>query len=194
MSNFPPTGSGQDEKNRMTKPADTDAIPKFAIFRRDDAPAFGETEVMHYGELTEEQKQGSALVSEAGLMEGNRLQLLFAIPGMSLAYAWFKSGFPLPRHSHSADCLYYIIGGSLRMGDQELKAGDGFFIGTDVPYSYVPGDEGVEVLEFRTSSHFDIKLLVNNPAYWVKAAEKIRERLPAWKEEKVSPSGIMRDA
>jgi hypothetical protein len=42
---------------------------------------------------------------------------------MSLCWAWFKSGYVLPRHSHNADCLYYVLGGSLRLGSVWLKAG-----------------------------------------------------------------------
>ncbi|MGJ3627380.1 cupin domain-containing protein [Sphingomonas sp. MMS24-JH45] len=78
------------------------------------------------------------------------------MPGMSLTYAWFKSGFPLPLHSHNADCLYYIIAGTLKLEREELGAGDGFFVGKDAPDQYKPGPTGVEVLEFRTADTFDI--------------------------------------
>jgi hypothetical protein len=29
----------------------------------------------------------------------------------SVCYGWFKSGAVLPRHSHNADCVYYVLGG-----------------------------------------------------------------------------------
>jgi hypothetical protein len=67
------------------------------------------------------------------------------------------SGFPLPRLSHDADCLYYIIAGSLRLGNQTLSAGDSVMIGTDVPNTYTPGSAGVELLECWTCGTFDIK-------------------------------------
>jgi hypothetical protein len=46
-----------------------------------------------------------AELQEAGIEEGQAVKLLFSAPGFSLTYAWFKSGFPLPRHSHNSDCL-----------------------------------------------------------------------------------------
>ena len=99
------------------------------------------------------------------MLDGTTVKLLFSMPGMSLTHAWFKSGFPLPRHSHDTDCLYYIVAGSIRIGTEELGKGDGFFVGADVPYAYTPGADGVEILEFRASNAFDIKLLANNPLF-----------------------------
>ncbi len=133
--------------------------------------------------------EGAAALREAGVFEGSRVCRLFSRPGMSLSYAWFKSGYPLPRHSHDSDCLYFILGGSLRMGDEELGPGDGFFVGTDVPYTYVPGDDGVEVLEFRDADIFDIKLRADNPAFWRKAVETVLREREAWKSQ-TTPSGL----
>jgi hypothetical protein len=124
---------------------------------------------------------------EAGANEGHDLKLLFAIPGFSLSYVWFKSGFPLPRHSHNVDCLYYIVGGSLFIGHEELGVGDGFFVGQDVPYTYRPGPAGVEVLEFRAADTFNIKILANNPLFWDKAVETVREHRSAWAHEPRPP-------
>ena len=100
----------------------------------------------------------------AGVEDGQTVKLLFSAPGFSLTYAWFKSGFPLPRHTHSADCLYYIIAGSLQLGTETLGRGDGFFLPKDMAYAYTPGPEGVEVLEFRTAERFDIHFMAANPA------------------------------
>ena len=119
----------------------------------------------------------------AGASAGYELKLLFSAPGASLSYVWFKSGFPLPRHSHNVDCLYYIVGGSLLIGHEELGVGDGFFVGHDVPYTYRPGPAGVEVLEFRAADVFNIQVMANNPAFWDAAVETVRNHRAAWSNE-----------
>ena len=123
-------------------------------------------------------------------MEGSRLKLLYSRPGMSLSYVWFQSGYPLPHHSHSADCLYFIVSGSLKLGTEELGPGDGFFLGTGVPYSYVPGENGVELLEFRTSDAFDFRLRAKGEAYWDKLFASPTAGRGHWSEEAAPPSGI----
>jgi len=59
-----------------------------------------------------------------------------------------------------------------------------------VPYSYVPGPEGVEVLEFRSSDHFDYRSLGRTGAYWAKALEKLVAARDKWPEETIAPSGM----
>jgi len=157
--------------------------PKFSIYRGKDAPSFSEVDVMQVEGLTPELQQTYASLIEAGFDEGQSVKLLFAAPGFSLTYAWFKSSFPLPRHSHNADCLYYIVGGSLTLGSETLGVGDGFFVPADAAYSYVPGQEGVEVLEFRTTDHFNIKFLVGSGTFWSRALANVRDRRPAWQHE-----------
>ncbi|MFT3966246.1 MAG: cupin domain-containing protein [Sphingobium sp.] len=166
--------------------------PRFAIFRGEEAPSLEESGVMDSIPPSEKVLAGMMHVIDAGMDKGHFTRVLFSQGGISLAYAWFKSGFPLPRHSHNSDCLYYIVGGSLRLGTEELKTGDGFFVGADVPYAYTPGPDGVEVLEFRTSERFDIRTLASNPAFWAKAAETARSKRDIWPGETASPSGLIR--
>lgn len=161
----------------------TSGSDRFSIFRARSAVDFETSGIMTPAALTPVEMAGAAAVSEAGYEAGVNVRLLFSLPGMSLAHAWFKSGFPLPRHSHDVDCLYYILSGSLRIGTEELGPGDGFFVGADVPYTYTPGDRGVEVLEFRAASAFGIKLLASNPAFWARAAETVRRRRSVWETE-----------
>lgn len=172
-----------------TKPADN-AAPPFAIFRARDAKDYGTDGPMTPQPISDTQLAGGTKMMEAGMLEGSKIKLLYSRPGMSLTYCWFKSGFPLPRHSHSADCLYFIITGTLKMGTEVLGAGDGFFLGTDVPYTYVPGEDGVEVLEFRTNNAFDIKMLADNPAYWEKALAGLMTEKLRWPEQTEAPSGL----
>jgi hypothetical protein len=163
---------------------------RFAVFRfADSSPEKGLSDEMESKPVPPEVAVRAQAVIEAGVLEGSETRMLFAGGGFSLAYAWFKSGFPLPRHSHDSDCLYYVVSGSLLMGDQELKAGDGFFVGGDVPYAYIPGPEGVEVLEFRAAQRFDIKMLAGVGAFWDKALETVKAKRETWPAEP-RPSGI----
>lgn len=164
--------------------------PPFEIFRASDARDYDPTGPMRMAETSDAEMAGMTAMAEAGLTEGSKVKLLHSRPGMSLTYTWFKSGFPLPLHSHSADCLYFIVAGSLRIGTEQLGPGDGFFLGTDVPYTYVPGDEGVEVLEFRTSNSFDFKSLGRTAAYWGKAVKNLHAARDNWDTETAPPSGL----
>jgi hypothetical protein len=157
--------------------------PRFAIFRAKDAVGAAEMTCMTYEAMSPMVAEAAQRAQAAGAEAGTELKLLFAIPGFSLTYVWFKSDFPLPRHSHNVDCLYYILGGSLRFGQEELVAGDGFFVGKDVPYTYKAGSAGVEVLEFRAADVFNIKVLANNPAFWDTAIETVRSRRSQWADE-----------
>jgi hypothetical protein len=170
--------------------ATSETRPPFEIFRARDAVDYAEGGPMEAAPMTVAESHGMTKLMENGFGEGGQVKLLFSRPGMSLTYCWFKSGYPLPRHSHSADCLYFIISGSLRIGTEELGPGDGFFLGTDVPYAYVPGPDGVEVMEFRTSDKFDFRALANSEAYWDKALANLLAARDKWVEESAPPSGM----
>jgi quercetin dioxygenase-like cupin family protein len=86
--------------------------------------------------------------------------------GFSLVRAQFKSGYRLPHHTHSADCLYYVVAGELTMGSRVLKAGEGFFVKAGAPYAYEAGPDGVEVLEFRMATSFDIQIRDQTVERW----------------------------
>lgn len=171
----------------MTNPP-SDMPAPFAIFRARDARDYGPDGPMSPAVPSPIEAQGGRELAEAGALEGSRIKLLYSRPGFSLTHVWFRSGFPLPRHSHDAECLYVIVGGDLRIGTEQLGPGDGFFVGRDVPYTYVPGPSGVEVLEIRTSDAFDIKLHANNAAWWAKAAARLVDHQPGWADE-APPSG-----
>ena len=160
-----------------------EAKPGFHIYRNAEAKDFAEFDVMDYVGMTPQLGEAFGTLAEAGINEGQIVKLLFAAPGFSLTYAWFKSGFPLPRHTHSADCLYYIIAGSLQLGAETLARGDGFFVPAGMAYAYTPGPRGVEVLEFRTVERFDIRFLAATPAFWSRAAQTVRRERSAWAEQ-----------
>jgi quercetin dioxygenase-like cupin family protein len=100
--------------------------------------------------------------------------------GFSLVRARFAPGFKLPRHSHSADCLYYVVSGEARMGTRVLQPGDGFFIRAEAPYTYTAGPDGVEVLEFRAATSFDMKIFDKTVERWKPIVAAAAAGAAAW--------------
>lgn len=185
-----------DERNVMsTTDSPEQSAPtrrkRMEIFRFSDGERMKEDNMPFLG-LDEKALAGVAKLMQATPpdVEGETTTVLFrerGEEGLSLAYAWFKSGYVLPRHSHDADCIYYIIAGSLVMGTQTLGKGDGMFIPRDATYAYEVGPEGLEVLEFRNASRFHIHFKDNDDAYWDKQAKARADNAPAWADE-VPPS------
>lgn len=117
----------------------------------------------------------------AGMGDGSVVKDLFEAPGFFLSYNWFKPHFPLPRHSHRQECLYYIVSGGIRLGTERLGAGDGFFLPDGTPYTFTVGDEGVEMLEFRHTSDIDFKTFGHSRRWWEKAEKAIRDNRTGWR-------------
>lgn len=159
-------------------------IAKFQILRAKDAPGLMEAKCMTVEPFSPVQRAGMDKVLAEGYMEGDEIRVLSQIPGFGLTHVWFKEGYALPLHSHDCDCLYYIIAGSLKMGTEELGARDSFFIPAGVPYTYKPGPDGVELLEFRHANAFNFVNLAKGEAFWDKAAEATAQRREGWKTAK----------
>ncbi|MEW9853879.1 cupin domain-containing protein [Novosphingobium sp. M1R2S20] len=159
---------------------DDDSAARFTIFRREDSPSLAEAGLMSFEPFKDSILPILDQVQEAGVFAGEDARVLFAIPGFSLVHVWFKPGYPLPLHSHDADCLYYIIAGSIRMGSQDLGPRTGFFVPANVPYAYTPGPDGVELLEFRHSVSFNFMNHANGLAFWQKALETVKAAQPTW--------------
>ena len=152
----------------------------FTIFRAKDAPGLMEAACMTVEPFSPVQRAGMDRLLAEGFLEGDEVKVLVTLPGFSLTHVWFKKAYPLPLHSHDADCLYYIIAGSIRLGTEELGARDSFFIPSGVPYTYKPGPDGVELLEFRHATHFNFVNLAKGAAFWAKAAEVCAENRADW--------------
>jgi quercetin dioxygenase-like cupin family protein len=178
----------QDTKgDRMSGRADSaDAgearVSRFQIFRAADAQNMEEH--MPTEGLTDVDLAGVAHATAEGAAEGGFARLLFADPvsGMSVGYVWFKPNFVLPRHSHNADCTYYVISGEARLGTEVLRPGDGFFVPAAHNYQYAAGPEGVEVLEVRKAPEFNIRLSGNGEAAWRRFAETAAANRQRWRE------------
>lgn len=176
----------------MNQPETATAEPRkpFEIYRGADALDYGEHSIQ---ELVD--PSPAVLGAFAGLSQyehhGAEVKLVYARPGFSLTSVWFKSGYPLALHSHSGGCLYYIVAGGIRIGEDRLGPGDGFFVDDGVPYTYETGPDGVEVLEFRATDKLDIRFKANTKAAWDKIAAKMGARQAAWDAE-VRPSAAPR--
>lgn len=157
--------------------------PRFEIFRGADAPTLDDCACMTYEGNTPNLIAAQSQLADAMQVRGEYADVPYRREGMSLARLWVKSGFPLPLHSHDCDCLYYVVAGSIRMGTEKLAAGDGFFVGSEVPYAYTAGPEGAEVLEFRTTDSFNIKVRDKPVPAWEKLAGTLREGHARWADE-----------
>lgn len=154
----------------------------FRIVRRKEAQ-FGRTERLSTVGLDDVMRDRLSELVEVQGPHAAETSYLYGGNGMSLVTAWFKSGYPVVLHTHNVDCLYYIVAGSLKMGVETLEAGDSFFVPAQVPYTYVAGPEGVELLEFRTAENYDIRFTSSSPAYWDKSFARIKERRDVWENE-----------
>jgi quercetin dioxygenase-like cupin family protein len=152
------------------------------FFRAEDAPTLEDDGMMTMGQMAID----PAVVEAADfslLAAGQRVTVLFkgdGPDGFSLVLARFAPGYRLPRHSHSADCLYYVVSGEAHMGSRVLKPGDGFFILAEAPYAYTAGPEGVEVLEFRHATTFDIKIRDKTLEHWKPVIDAIKAHGQSW--------------
>ncbi|HEX7857186.1 MAG TPA: cupin domain-containing protein [Sphingobium sp.] len=153
----------------------------FKIYRAKDAQELMATGAMTIEPISEVQRSGLRKMVEAGYLEGDEVKVLVDIPGFSLTHAWLKKSYPLMLHTHDSDCLYYVVAGSLKIGTEELGERDSFFVPANVPYTYKPGPDGVEVLEFRHSGTFNFVNLAKGAAYFERAAEIVAANASDWK-------------
>ena len=156
----------------------------FTIYRATEAKEIVESGCITGAPMSDIALAGFTRVMQAGYNDGEEIKVLCNIPGFSLVYSWFKPGFPLPLHSHNADCLYYIVSGSLRLGTEDLGPRDTFFVPCDVPYTYKVGPEGLEILEFRHATQFNFVNLAKGQAFWDKAVKTVEDRRAEWKTSK----------
>jgi mannose-6-phosphate isomerase-like protein (cupin superfamily) len=160
---------------------------KFQIFRAAQASTLQDAHLMHVQPFDPIQRAGVDKLIDAGYHDGSETKVLFNIPGFSLIHVWFKNDYPLLRHSHDSDCLYYIVAGSVKFGKEELGAGDGLFIPAGTPYTYRPGPNGVELLEFRHATEFNFVNLTTGEEFYKKALETITVNVENWQRAAKPP-------
>ncbi|MEE2735434.1 MAG: hypothetical protein VX513_00720 [Pseudomonadota bacterium] len=94
--------------------------------------------------------------------------------GFRSTHVWFGPNFELFRHSHPAgDCMYLIMAGELTMGKRTLKAGSTVFVPNEMPYKFVAGPDGVEVVEFRSGGRIAGKAGMRLEENSLEAVQKI---------------------
>jgi quercetin dioxygenase-like cupin family protein len=159
------------------------------LYRGEAAPGLFESGTMSVPAFDPEDQKSLAAQGprSKNIALGGHDAVLFRGPdkdAFSLVKAWFAPHYVLPRHSHDADCLYYIVEGSIVMGSQTLSAGDGFFVPAGAPYAYEAGPDGVAVLEFRTRTSFDMTIpggQVERLAKMGVVADEHAEQWAAWR-------------
>ena len=171
-------------------PGDFERKP-FEIFRASEYRDYGEHDIMEMVDLSPAAGEALTEFARQGSGSGEQVRMAYSRPGMSLTHVWFKSGYPLPLHSHSGDCLYYLLAGSIRVGSDELAPGDGFFVGSDVPYTYEIGPSGAEVLEFRATDAMNIRFRAKGKGAWDKTVARLKARQADWADE-VPPSQLQK--
>lgn len=163
--------------------ATTQAAPSRKIEIRRASEGRELMEAMYFGPMDEAQMQGLTKLVEADYANGFVVKVLFSSEalGLSLTYSWFKPGFPLPRHSHSADCLYYVISGEMHFGEEVLGAGDCMHVPAGALYTFETGPDGVEFIEYRQAARYDIRY--QSPAkIWDRQLEQTRTHASHWKD------------
>lgn len=170
-----------------TTPATPPVRKRMTLFRASEGVPL-DHETMPFAGLNPDTLAGLAKVMASGpqAADGSHTTILFQAGGengVSLSHAWFKTGFISPRHSHNADCIYYILGGEARFGAARLGPGDGVFIPALHGYVLEVGDEGCELLEFRNAAQFNIHFAGNDDAHWDKIANSYAHHMPHWESE-----------
>jgi quercetin dioxygenase-like cupin family protein len=160
------------------------------IFRAAAAPDLTATDFMSPPEMSPDAREGLSGAVTAGAASGAAVKVIARdAGGFSLVHVWFKANYPLPRHSHNADCMYYVISGEVVMGNQSLRPGDAFFVPADAPYQYSAGPDGVEVLEVRHGvSQFDMKIPDASPNRWQAMIDSVEANREAWASQAESPT------
>jgi quercetin dioxygenase-like cupin family protein len=129
---------------------------------------------------------------EAGGSAGALSRILFRHAGgegMSILHVYLKPGLSIPRHSHDADCLYYVVWGELRMGKRRLGQGDGVYVPANSPYTVAAGpDVGAEFLEIRLGTDFDMQVRDDSDENWQQLIDECAQRKEAWEQEVTYPS------
>ena len=136
------------------------------FFSRDDAVSLDDSEMMTPATIAPEVYRNIDLTPIAA---GSRTMALFqgeGPDGFSLVTASMKPGYRLPRHTHTGDCLYLVTKGSVLVGRREVTEGSGFLVKSGQPYAYSVGNQGAEVVEFRTTTSFDMQILDQTVERW----------------------------
>lgn len=170
-----------------------------SIHRATAAVPLEETDLMTAPEMSAAAIAGIGTVAASGLGAGSRVDVTLRQSeeegGFSLVRLWFKPNYPLVRHSHDADCLYYVLSGAAIMGNQTLRTGDSFYVPAGAPYAYSAGPDGVEILEIRHGvAQFNMVILDQSETRWEAMANASTENRELWSTLVDSPTLVANGA
>ena len=143
-----------------------------------EAPGLQDTDMMSMPELDPPALDQFMELVRGG---GNAVKVLYRDGDMSLVWSCFAPNYTLPRHSHSADCLYCLVFGEIHLGNKTITAGAGFFVPAGAPYAYAAGPEGAQVLEFRGAGSFNMKI-TESLDRWDQILDTVRTNRDAWEQ------------
>jgi mannose-6-phosphate isomerase-like protein (cupin superfamily) len=159
------------------------------IFRNSDALPLDTTDTMSAPDFPEGVDELLTEYDASQLMAGSDVELLFrqaGDDGFSLVRAWFGPDYVLPRHHHNKDCTYYVVKGEITLGSQVVGAGEGFFVPAGHSYGYRAGPQGVEILEFRHATSFDMHIVDDQKGKWDEIYHVAYSHHDAWEKQKRS--------
>jgi quercetin dioxygenase-like cupin family protein len=160
------------------------ADPKrFVISRRDDAPKLGDYDITTTLVGDDADLAWFDQVVDAGYNNGLDARLLYRQQGdhpISVVHLRAKPGRPFLRHSHSTNCAYVVTSGEVRLGRQVLRSGDLFYVPAGHPYQYVAGEEGADIVEFRTDHARETYLAPNSDENWAALVRRCTARRLDW--------------
>ena len=163
------------------------------ICRAEDAVPLTDTDCMNNPAMSPSSASAISELVEAGLSDGGTTDVLLRQSldegGFMLVRLWFKPHYPLMRHSHDVDCLYYVLSGDAKMGSQTLRTGDSFFVPAGAPYGYSAGPRGVEILEIRHGvTQFNMTIADQPDSRWQAMVEVVSANSGRWARMNQSPT------
>lgn len=170
--------------NAINPPEKRPVRARMKIFRAAGEPL--PEDMMHPEALHGADADAFAKAEAAGIHEGHDIRCLYRSPlpdGPSLCRMWLKSGFITPRHRHDTNCLYFVLAGELRLGNAVLGPGDGAYVPQGTVYSVEAGPEGLDLLEFRTDTVFNVEYTSNNDNFWERVIGATMANAAQWPEQ-----------
>ena len=61
----------------------------------------------------------------------------------------FEPGSEVSVHAHEQDEIFYVVAGSMKLGNREIGPGSSVFVQGNTLYSFATGKDGLQVLNFR---------------------------------------------
>ena len=160
------------------------ARPRMQIFRSEGVPLADD--MMRPEPMTPADTAAFEAAAQSGMHHGHQLVCLYRSPlpdGPSLCRMWLKGGFVTPRHRHDTNCIYYVLAGELRLGNAVLAPNEGVFVPQGTVYSIEAGSAGLDVLEFRTDTVFNVEYTGNDAGFWQHVSQAMTSNSPGWPDQ-----------